>query len=175
MVRPASSNGKKWDRAFRESVEDAKEGYEGQLAGLPDKIIAAKADAIKEYTRIVNSASYDANVRAGLTAGVADVNYGERLDQISESGFADFQQNKLVQETVLRRHLAGLLPSVIALATGASGKLKLPNVSDSLKRTIVNSAMMEISREFSTGSTAAQVATALIANADLFDDITVGA
>ena len=174
MARPAERIGDKWDTGYRNAVEDAVNGYEGQLPGLPDKIIASKATAKANFTAALDDPSYDQNVRSGLSPGVADVNYGQRLAQIETQGFAQFQKDKMVDETVTRRHLAQILDSVVALATGASGKLELPNVSDFTKRYLVNSALMKVIRNFTPTTTPIQAEAVLIANVAKFPDITIG-
>ena len=174
MVRPSSSIGKKWNDAYVSAIDDAVDAYGNALPGLATKIIAAKGAAKAAYTAALDSASYDANTRAGLAPGIADVNYGQRLAQIEQTGFTQAQQNKLVSDTEIRRHLSTLIASVVALANGQAGNLKLPAVSNNLKNQIINVAMMSLIRNFSTTSTAEQVVAVIKARVDDFPDITVG-
>ena len=174
MVRPASSIGKKWNDAYVSAADDAIEAYGNALPGLATKIIAGKGAAKAAYTAALDSASYDANVRAGLAPGVADVNNAQRLAQIEQTGFTQAQQSKLVTETEIRRHLSTLVSSVRALADGGSGNLKLPAVSNNLKNQIINVAMMKFIRNFSTTSTAEQVVAVIKANIGSADNITIG-
>ena len=174
MVRPASSIGKKWNDAYVSAADDAAEAYGNALPGLATKIIAQKGVAKAAYATALDSASFDANVRAGLAPGVADVNYGQRLAQIEQTGFTEAQKNKLVSETEVRRHLSTLVSSIRALADGAGGNLKLPNVSDNLKNQIINVALMKFIRNFSTTTTAESAVAVIKTNVGSGYNITIG-
>lgn len=167
MVRPAASIGDKWDVASRNAIPDAKTGYAAALPTMAQATIDAKAGAIVAYQASVQSAAYDQAVRAGATPGVADVAYDQRLDQIATTGFTQSQKDKLVQETLVRRHCAGLLKGVIALITGASGELAFTpsGQPDSFERFIVNQAIMKYVDRFTTNDTAATIYATLKANA----------
>ena len=176
MVRPASSIGRKWESAFQESVPDAKTAFDQALPQMADGVINAKARAQTAYQAALASANYDAAVRAGFAPGVADVAYGQRLDQVAQGGFTPSQKAKMVEETVLRRHLSTLIPGIITLATGASGKLKFPSgISDAMKNQIINVALMKYVARFTTATTPATAEAVLIANVADIDDLTLGA
>lgn len=174
MVRPATSIGQKWNDAFVSSADDAIDAYGNALPNVAQGIIDGKAAAKAAYVKALDSASFDANVRAGLAPGVADVAYRQRLEQIQVTGFTDSIKSKMVSETQVRRHLGTLIPQIIGLANGQAGNLKLPDVTDTLKAQIINVAMMSLIRNFSTTSTAASVVAILKTNVADLNNISVG-
>lgn len=162
MVRPASQIGKKWESAFQNAAEDASEAYGNALPKIPQAIINAKSTAKTNFAKALDASSYDASVRAGLAPGIADVAYSERLAQIEENGFTASQRAKMVAETEIRRHLSSLISAIITAADGSSGNLKFPaGLSLSLRRQIVNVALMQLRDNFST-TTTSQAAIAVI-------------
>ena len=174
MARPASSIGRKWESGFQDAISDAEEAYGDALPGLATKVIAAKETAKTNFAAALDSTAYDAGVRAGLAPGVADIAYNERLDQIAETGFTTSQKQKMVVQTEIRRHLSTLLGSLEALATGASGKLKLDSATKSIRLMILNTALMELVDNFSTTTTATAAEAVIKANVSSLDGISVG-
>ena len=154
MARPASSIGRKWESGFQDAISDAEEAYGDALHGLATKVIAAKETAKTNFAAALDSTAYDAGARAGLASGVANIAFTERLAQIAETGFTTSQHPKMVAQTELRSHLPTPLGSLEALATRASGKLKLDSATKSVRRIILTTALMELVDNYSTTTTA---------------------
>jgi len=165
----------KWEREYQASAESAAEAYTSSLDGLADQIIADKADIITAFTKAINSAAYDAALRAGLNEDVAGVAYQQVMDRIEASGFTPHQKSLVEDEVLVRRHLGSLIPSIRALATGANGKLKFPaGISNQTKDGILNRGLMRNIGKFSTTTTAPEAETVLIADAANINDLSVG-
>lgn len=175
MVRPAESIGEKWGAAVENSIPDAKRAYLDVVPTLANKIIAQKGKAKTNFSAALDSPAYDSRLRARLTVDGAGLAYSERLDQIAQTGFTESQKNKIVEDTILRRHLARQIASVVALADGATGNLKFVNgISNSFKRAIINSAMMQFVDQFTPTTTAAGIVTVLKTNIASIPDLSIG-
>ena len=166
----------KAEREFQHSAPRAIAGYEAKLPELPAAIIAAKAGAKAAYTKALDSPNFDASVREGLAVGVADKAYAERLGQIVESGFTDSQKQHIADETVVRRHIAGLIDSVIALFNQVSGDpVFIPGLSTRFKKQVVNTILMKRISDLSEASTAPECIVQIRKEIPNFTEITAKA
>lgn len=160
MVATPQRIANKAEAAYQGSIPEAIAGYEAALPSMPQAIIDKKEAAKTSYEAALNSPNYDANLRAGLAIGKADVAYSERLGQIEQTGFTDSQKANIAEEVIVRRHVAGLIDSVIALFNQSTGDpVFLAGLSSATQRQIVNKLLMKNRNRLSETTTAPQCIT----------------
>ena len=161
-VRPAASIGKKWNAAYVESLDDAQTAYVDKLPEAAKELKAFSRDGPKvaKYAAAVNSNKYRNAVDTAFTEQKAGAAYTQRTDQIKVTGTTLFQQQKMVDMTVVRRAIRNSLGAVVELIKAADDVMQFKfDYADELKRSVTNAAAMSIADKLTNDFTAAAIFT----------------